>query len=226
MSESPSISIKPMAKHHGQFVFILGVLMLLCDLLIANFFWQQLKLVLIFILLISLVLILFGIVKLYEPNQSLILTPYHLQFFHRYGHWQLPWSNIRYISKLTTSSGLQQTELPYIGIVLNDLQHLIDSISPRLASRLIHEQRPLLIHSISQHLMLTEQAIINFSPYKLANNKLVTGPLAGFLHHTNALYSALGYHLFIPQNSLDRDITDFVQLLNQCKRSAVNYQTE
>jgi hypothetical protein len=223
MTSLPSLIIKPLARQHGLFVFVLGVSLFLINLLLAQFFWQVFKLVLMLLLLVALLLMLFGVVKLLEPKASFMLTPKALTFYHKYGHWQLAWHNIRYLNVVTSQAGLQTLALPYLGITLYNINDLIDHISPRLASRLIHEQRPLLVYCISQKLLSTEQSSINFSPYKAAGIKTVSGPIAAFLHHSLALHQALGFHLFLPNNALDREISQFVTLLQQCQRSARNY---
>lgn len=73
------------------------------------------------------------------------------------------------------------------------------------------------------NLLTLEQAQMNFSPYQTSSNETIKGPLAGFLHHSQVLYTAFGYHLFIPENSTDRDLDAFCQLLKRCKRSSIDY---
>jgi hypothetical protein len=113
--------------------------------------------------------------------------------------------------------------LPFVGIRLTAIATLATSISPRLANRLIHEQRPLLAIAIRLQLISFEQSQLNFSPFTLANGEKIKGPLAAFLHHSSVLHNALGYHLFIPESPLDRELNEFCVLLNQCKQSACHY---
>jgi hypothetical protein len=224
MTPLPRIEIKPLAKHHGKFLLLLGIILFSLVLTIASVYWLDFKLVLIFLMLVSIILVLFGVLKVHEPEHSFVLSPNSFIYAHRYGQWQLQWSNIRYISQLNTQAVLTTQSLPYVGISLVSLLPLAQNISPRLASRLIHEQQPLLIHCVSQHLLQAEQVVINFAPCKLDKNTIITGPVAAFLHQTIALHQALGFHLFIPRSALDREIADFVVLLKQCKQSADNYQ--
>jgi len=226
MPQLPRIEIRPIAKHHGRFLLLLGVTLIILVLAIASVYWVDLKLVLILLILVAIMLVLFGVLKVNEPEHSFILSPDSFIYAHRYGQWHLKWSNIRYIAQINTQSVLTAQSLPFIGISLVSLTPLAQNISPRLASRLIHEQQPLLIHCISQQLLKAEQVTINFSPFKLDKNILITGPVAAFLHQTIALHQALGFHLFIPRSALDREITDFVQLLKHCQRSADNYRTD
>jgi hypothetical protein len=120
--------------------------------------------------------------------------------------------------------GVNQLQLPFIGIRLSAIATLVNSISPRLANRLIHEQRPLLAIAIRLKLITLDQSQLNFSPFILANGQIIKGPLAAFMHHSSVLHEALGYHLFIPESALDRDLNAFCVLLNQCKQSTHNYK--
>ena len=143
-------------------------------------------------------------------------------FQHRVGNWQLLWQQIRYIAQLTSTYGIDVQTLPYIGIKLMDKRVLEHSISHRLANRLIHEQRPLLIWALNHQLVTLEESIINFSPYK-GEGQIIKGPKAAFLHQVTTLEKAFGFHLFIHQFSLDREMKAFCHLLNQCRHYAIEH---
>ncbi len=146
-----------------------------------------------------------------------------MSFFHQVGHWQLSWQQIQSINPLRETSGLSNIDLPYLGIRLVELASLVKQISPRLANRLIHEQKPLIAFAINHQLMSWEQSQLNFSPYQLPSSELVKGPLAAFLHHSQTLYNSFGYHLVIPESCIDRSLAEFCQLLKQCKAAAHHY---
>ncbi len=128
------------------------------------------------------------------------------------------------IALVKESYGITQLHLPYIGIKLVNFSELAKQISPRLANRLIHEQRPLIAMAIKLQLLNFEQSQLNFEPYILSCGKEVKGPLAAFLHHSAVLYRAFGYHLYIPESALDRELSEFEQLLTQCKSSSEQYR--
>ena len=221
---SPLIKIKAQANHHGWFLILIGCIALLIILVISHYFWRELRLILIYVILLTLVIILTGILKRLEPKYSLVLTPDNIRYFHKFGYWQLSWQQIQNISQVKETCGLTRLELPYIGIRLVDIESLINQISLRLANRLIHEQRTLIAFAIANQLLSLEQGKLNFSPYQLRSGKLVKGPLAAFLHHSKILYTGFGFHLFIPESSIDRDVDEFCQLLKQCKAAAHHYQ--
>jgi len=224
----PTITIKPIARHHGLFLCLLGVIVLLMSVLTSYYFWQDARLPLIALILIAITLIFIGLLKYSEPQHSFILTPEKFTYAHRYGQWQLNWQQLSYITQVSETQGFEYHQLPYIGIRVKNIADIAANISPRLASRLIHEQKPLLAFCLRYQLITLEQATINFENFiidnpknKTHNTTTITGPIAAFLHHTTTLQQALGYHLYIPESALDRDINDFVTLLKSCKNYSV-----
>lgn len=171
--------------------------------------------------MVSLIIGFIGIIKILEPNTSFILSKQSILYQHKYGKWLLPWSAIANVCRISEIVGIEKLPLPYVGIRLNEIDSLIATISPRLASRLIHEQRPL-IHFALQHQLLTlEQATINFTSFKHKNTE-ITGPTAAFLHQSMHLKNAFGYHIYLPESALDRTCTEFSILLNQCKNTVIS----
>lgn len=220
--KKPEIHIKAQAKNNAYSLILIGIMSMLFVLFIASFYWLQAKFVLIFLLLISFVIIFIGIAKALEPITSLVLVPQYLRYQHKYGYWQLSWQDIAHIDQVSESVWLETIKLPYVGLRLHQFDAIIDNISPRLASRLIHEHRPL-IHFCIQHKLITfEEGIINFTPFKI-NKRIIKGPKAAFLHQMAVLKSALGYHLYLPESALDRKCSDFITLLKDCQQGSKNY---
>jgi len=222
----PCISIKPSANRHGLFLTLTGFLALIFFIFISSYFWQQARLVLIFFILLSIVTCVIGLVKQYEPKVSFLLTPQAITFVHRYGRWQVNWQEIRQIGQIRETFGIEIEELPYIAFSLAKLDPLARHISPRLANRLIHEQKPLLMYCISRQLLSTEQSAINFEPFVLSDGQTLKGPVAAFLHQCRVLHQALGYHLFVHASNIDRPLDEFCQLLRRCKTQAPLYQVD
>ncbi|WP_284207580.1 DUF2982 domain-containing protein [Thalassotalea eurytherma] len=220
-----SIKIHSNATRHSLFITVLGCVMLLICLLLSNYLWSEAKLVLIFLTLVSVVVLVTGITKHIEPKCSFEISPQAVVYQHRCGQWQLAWSDIRYIAPVTTSRGIEQQTLPYVGIRLEELDKFAEAITPRLANKLIHEQRPLLILAVQHGLLSVEQITLRFQPYKSAYG-LIKGPIAEFLYQSANLQQAFGFHLMIPSTALDRSIEEFSVLLKQCKESAQGYVDE
>lgn len=222
----PIINIKAQASHHAIFLMIIGFILLLLTLLVSQYYWQTLRLVLIFVFLVALVVMITGLAKYLQPQFSYYITPEKLKYQHIYGNWQLSWQQIHAINLIREVRGLDTITLPYIGIRLVNLDILTQQISPRLANRLIHEQQPLLKFAFVQKLLSLEQIQINFTPFTLRSGLQVSGPIAAFLHHCQSLQTALGYHLYLPETSMDRELNDFHQLLRQCKNASQDYDKD
>jgi hypothetical protein len=222
--QQPNIIIKPIAKHNRIFLCLSGALLLCITLLSAQFYWHLYKIAYIFVVLLSIVIMFIGVLKIFEPAVSLYFTPEKIKFNHRYGSWQLTWADIQNINQVSEVVGLDREELPYIGLRLVHIDRIAKNISIRLANRLIHQQKGLIVYSVLHQLMTIEQAQINFEPFILSNGEHVKGPIAAFLHQCEQLSQAFGYHLYLPADSFDRDINAFEHLLKACKRASVSYQ--
>jgi hypothetical protein len=219
----PIINIKAQANHHAVFLLLVGFILLMLTLLVSQHYWQTMKLVLIFMYLVTLVVVITGLAKYFQPQFSYHLTPKKLKYQHIYGNWQLSWQQIQAMNPIREVSGFVTVSLPYIGIRLVNLESFAQQISPRLANRLIHEQQPLLKFAFVEELLSLEQIQINFKPFILQSGLKISGPIAAFLHHCQSLQTALGYHLYLPETSMDRELNDFHQLLRQCQSSSKYY---
>ncbi|MGB2742654.1 MAG: DUF2982 domain-containing protein [Cognaticolwellia sp.] len=209
-----TIKIKAISRHHGLFITLSGFIALVIIAWLCSYYWQQARFPLLFMVLACIVTIFIGLLKLAEPAYSLIVAPKTLTFYHRHGHWQFNWQQIRNIHSVTNTVGITREELNYVGIKLNSIEAIANNISLRLANRMIHEQKPLIHYCIKQQLITFEQGVLNFEPYVLKDGKIIKGPLAAFLHHSEVLHNALGAHLFISANNLNASINDFVILAN------------
>ncbi|WP_413693719.1 DUF2982 domain-containing protein [Psychromonas sp. KJ10-2] len=156
-----------------------------------------------------------GFLKYIEPETSFFITPEMIKYCHLNGKWSLRWQDIIRFGEIKADVRGQHTQLPYLGIKLNNLDHLAKNISPRLANKLIHEQQELIVLAIINKEISAEEDLINFEPYTL-NDVVYKGPIAAWLHRSEQLAKAYGYHLYLPESSLDRDINQFLRLLKEC----------
>ncbi|MGB1262323.1 MAG: DUF2982 domain-containing protein [Cognaticolwellia sp.] len=212
---SQTIKIKAIARHHGLFITLIGLIALFIVAVLCGYYWQHARFPLMFMLLACLVTIFVGLLKLAEPKHSLVLSPTTLSFYHRHGGWQLRWRQIHNIHSVTNTTGITREELNYVGIKLTSIDAIATGISLRLANRLIHEQKPLIHYCVKRQLISLEQGILNFEPFVLSDSTVIKGPLAAFLHHSQVLHQALGAHLFIAANNLNSPIEGFVLLANR-----------
>lgn len=213
------ITIKPKAKHNGMFLILLGFCCICISMLLNSWFWAEFKFQLMLLFFASCIVFLTGVLKYSEPDISYKLTRKDLCFFHRYGNWAIQWNSIIRLGVPTSSTAFNVTHLPYIGIKLKDIDLIADNISPRLANKLIHEQRELLILAAKNNEITLDNGLISFDHFTL-NNKIYKGPIAAWLFRTEQLNTIYGYHLYLPDTGFDRDTEDFLKLLKQCKEHA------
>lgn len=226
MHSDKVITIRPIAKHNGLSLLVLGFLLLFVAMVLNASFWSQFKLQLMFFTLLSFIVIFIGVLKILEPNTSYTLTPKNILYIHKYGHWQLDWADIIRIGTVSRQIGLTQQELPYLGIKLTNLHRIAEHITPRLANRLLHEQKVLLQLAITNtDDVSNDNIIISFEPFEL-NAKLYKGPIAAWLFRCEQLAKHYGYHLYLPIDSFDRNTNEFLTLLNDCLRYAKTHPDE
>lgn len=222
--KQPEIRIKPKTKCHGLFITLAMLASLLILALMSNYFWQQAKFILVFLMTLSIAGLFLGLLKLLEPKFSFYLSPKKLKFQHRKGQWQVKWQNIKRIFPVINTSGIEQQELNYIGLTLSSLDILKDRISLRLANHLIHEQQPLITYCVANELIKPEQGVMNFEAYQCDDGEEIKGPLAGFFHQCDILKQALGAHIYITGGNIDRSLDEFAVLLSQCKTASDQYK--
>lgn len=167
--------------------------------------------------------LILGLAKVYEPQTTLTLDEQGLTYFHRRGRVFIAWDNIARIDVPRVTHGIDNIELSYLGIKLKRLNPILDNISLRLATGLLTEQRPLLVTAASSQAELaTLETYLGaeFSPLVLDGERY-RGVLAMFGHRCTMLETHLGYHLYIPHESLDRPPQAFIKLLRQRVAQAI-----
>lgn len=214
-----TVHIRPYSKRNGiTLTFVGGVLVVIgiaLFLVSATYFVQGLV-----SFCIGILALVLGVAKMFEPEASLSLHHDRLIFRHRKGQISLPWSVVQRIDTVRVHHGMEQIDLPFIGIKLKDITPMLDSISPRLATGLLTEQRPLMMTAAAQDESLdTLEAYLGaeFTPLNLGE-KNYSGVLAMFGHRSQMLNKYLGYHFYIANDSLDRPASNAITLLrNYCQ---------
>ncbi len=213
------IRIAPQSKRHQLFLLVLGIFLFSLSLLLNSIFWQHFRFQLMLLMFASFIVLVTAITKLTEPQLSYQLTRKKLTFLHRFGQWQVKWSEIVRLGKINAQVNYDYVELPYLGIRLKSLQTIAEQMSPRLANRLIHEQQELLVLAAKNKDIILEHGLISFEPYIL-EDKTYKGPVAAWLFRCEQLMQAYGYHLFLPESSFDRELSPFHALLTECHQYA------
>ena len=217
-AEAPSIKIKAAAKRNGLTTLMIGCAVLLIAIALLNVIPTSFYLIGMFALSGGIVTILIGWFKIREPLHSVELTKTHIMYQHRHGSWQLDWENIQRIDVPRVSQGIEQKPLGLVGIKIKHYEPLLASISPRLATNLLLEQRPLLLQN---NACATggcyNNDLIEDDSYKTNDGKFIRGIPAMLANRMTKLRAGLGYDLYISVSELDRSTDEFVDLLKQCQ---------
>lgn len=214
--ESDVVSIRPLSKRNGLTLTWIGASAVIFGFGVFIIFPDLMALGLVFFSLGAIALIL-GLAKVYEPETTINIDGQGLTYFHRRGKVFITWDNIQRVDIPRVTQGVDTIELSYLGIKLKHLNPILDNISLRLAAGLLTEQRPLLVTAASQQedLATLETYLgAEFSPLVVEGDRY-RGVLAMFGHRCVMLNTHLGYHLYIPNDSLDRDPKEFIKLLRQ-----------
>ncbi|MEZ8186260.1 DUF2982 domain-containing protein [Shewanella sp. 5S214] len=214
--------ISPYAKRNGITLTVVGALSLVTSLIIFIGFKGFFVPGMLCFALGSVALVL-GVAKVYQPAVSFKLMPTGVVFFHRRGQVFIEWHNIQRLDSVRVNQNMEMIELPYIGVKLKKINPILDCISPRLATGLLTEQRPLLMTAATQDedLQSLEGYLgAEFTPL-VVNGERYRGVLAMFGHRCQTLNEQLGYHVYLSIDSLDREPKEFVALLRQWQRQAL-----
>lgn len=219
-TDNDPIFVRATSKGNGITALVIGVVGLIVSVLWLALLPQWLFLAGIFLTSASIVTLLIGYFKLREPPFSIEISLDEICYHHRRGNWFLHWDNIQRIDCPKIHDGLMHKELDAVGIRIKDYGDFLARISPRLATHLLMEQRPLLIHQGSKDCSsggCFEQAQFDDKHYAVENGDTYTGVKAMLANRMTQLRQLLGYDIYISGTDIDREPSAFVALLRQCQ---------
>lgn len=225
MSGTSSVSpiyVRATSKSNGITACVLGVFGLVLSALWLSFMPEWLFLAGIFLTSASIVSLLIGWFKLREPQYSIEISPEEIRYHHRLGNWFLQWDNIQRVDCPRVQQGLDHVELEAVGIKIKDYADFLRTISPRLATHLLMEQRPLLMHSKQESCSTGgcyNQTMFDDKHFSTSDGQTFTGVKAMLANRMQTLRASLGYDIYISAVDIDREPTDFVALLRQCQQA-------
>lgn len=193
-----TIELRSTSKRNALTLTVAGAtaLMIAVALFIADHAWFAVAFV---FFMLGAVALIIGIAKQYEPAIVMTLSAVGLRFYHRRGSLFIEWRNIQRIDFPRIQRGLDLIELPFIGVKLNAINPILDNISPRLATGLLTEQRPLMMTAVAndEDLEALEHYLsAEFTPL-VVNGDRYRGLLAMFGRRCLTLDKHLGYHLYL-----------------------------
>jgi len=125
--------------------------------------------------------------------------------------WILKWRNIQRIDQPRIHLGWDLVPLPYIGLKIKDYDDFLTLITPRLAVRLLTEQRAVLLQAISSERPdcltggcgsgLLGEGLLEESRFRSPSGQQYDGVIAMLGNRMARLRDLLGYDLLVPDNS-------------------------
>ncbi|WP_299490216.1 DUF2982 domain-containing protein [uncultured Shewanella sp.] len=216
------MNIHPLSKRNGITLTLVGCIALIIGISLFLISKDNFAIGLVFFS-VGMIVAILGAAKQLEPHTTVSLSQQGLCYFHRRGEVRLDWRNIQRIDIPNVHHNGEWIALPYVGLKVKSINPILDTISPRLATGLLTEQRPLLMTASAQDediATLETYLGAEFTPLEV-NNERYKGVLAMFGHRSLMLNKYLGYHLFIPFDSLDREGEAFVRLLKEYKKDCL-----
>ncbi len=218
------IFIRATSKRNGITSIVIGLAGLLFSLIWFAVTPDWLFLAGVFLTSASIVALLVGYFKLREPEHSIEISPSEIAYHHRLGNWEIHWDNVQRIDCPRVRRGIDHVDLETIGIRIKDYGPFLNSVSPRLATHLLMEQRPLLFQNKDENCpsgSCYEQSMFDDKHFKLPNGDVYTGIKAMLANRMTQLRERLGFDVFVSSSELDRTPGEFVALMRECQQARI-----
>ena len=222
------INIKANSKGNGITSSIIGGTALALGFILLTSLPKSLILIAIGVISLGIIASVIGFYKIKEPEYSIVLDQMGISYHHRHGQWHIPWDNIQRIDQPRVTRGIEQVDLHLVGIKLKTYPAFLASISRRLMTNTLIEQRPLLMQNPDAQCssgMCGADDLIEKDRFKLPDGSFVTGVHGMFANRMDKLRSRLGFDVYINEAELDRPVDEFVQLLRACQADIVTKQS-
>lgn len=210
-----TLYIKSTTTKPGGYLLILSLVAFIAVGLIVLLYPEANSAAIAVLLLAALTMLIIAFKQAQEPELSFTLTFMHIQFHSPTGGWLARWKNIAEIGPATVSYQGWHQAMPWIGIKLKDYEEFLDSICPRIASKILIEQRGLLLaaykHAENPPYEI-EDMLFDDTYYVTRSGKILKGLLAMLANRMKYNREFLGFDFFISEDRLDRSTADFIGL--------------
>ena len=217
---SDILNIRAHASRHGIEFLLVGGIGLTFIMLFNLLRPGELSIIEIFLASSCIAAIFIGYLKTQEPYFSFTFCKDALIYRHKVGYWQLNRENFHHSGIPKVEQGLEYLELNAVGIKLNNIDEFLMQIQPRIAGRLLIEQRHLFMQVVQKHCKngdCPSEWLIEETDYTAPSGQIYKGLIAMFANRTQHLRQLTGYDLLLPANVLDVDIWQFSADLNRWK---------
>jgi len=214
------LKVRAQASRHGIEFLLVGGIGLVFIMLFNLLRPGEISIVEIFLVSSCLAAIFVGFLKTQEPYYSFTYTNQLLIYHHKVGHWHLKRENFHHSGVPKVEQGLEYLELNAVGIKLNNIDEFLTQIHPRIAGRLLIEQRHIFMQVVQKHCKngnCPSEWLVEETDYTAPSGQLYKGLIAMFANRTQHLRQLTGYDLLLPANALDTDIWQFSADLNRWK---------
>lgn len=163
--------------------------------------------------LLTLVAAFVGLKKLTAPVVLVQCSSAGMVYHHPRGSWTLPWQQIALVQQVE----VQGRELAWVGIRINDYDPFLQTLSLRLAVRLLIEQRAALIAAVGGSCPSGRCAgdfLVDGLEYK-TSLQMYKGVQAMFAQRMAHLRQLVGVDLLIPADFKDCSPHDFSLYINR-----------
>lgn len=219
---SQPIYIRANSKRNGITSIIIGVIGVLLSMLWFAVMPDWLFLAGIFLTSASIVALLIGYFKLREPEHSIEISTDAIRYHHRLGNWYIDWDNVQRVDCPRVRRGIEHVDLETIGFRIKDYGPFLKTVSPRLATHLLMEQRPLLFQNKEENCpsgSCYEQSMFDDKHFTLPDGEVYTGIKAMLANRMTQLRERLGFDVFVSSSELDRSPGEFVSLMRDCQQA-------
>ncbi|PCK31423.1 DUF2982 domain-containing protein [Pseudoalteromonas piscicida] len=212
--------LRATANRHGVEFMLVGAIGLVVIMVFVNLRGTPITILEIFIASAMLLAIFIGFLKSQQPFFSLYFTEQEFRYVHKYGAWSLSIVNFHSSGIPKVQQGLETLELNTVGIKLNDIDEFLINLTPRLAGKLLIEQRHIFLQAVKMNCEngnCPSEWLIEETHYRSKAGLEYTGLMAMFANRMDNLKTVTGYDLLVPATALDRDIWQFSVMLNRWK---------
>ncbi|CCQ11094.1 hypothetical protein PALB_19680 [Pseudoalteromonas luteoviolacea B = ATCC 29581] len=216
-----SVQLRANANRFAIEFMIVGGVALVVVMLFVLLRPTSISVVEIFIVSAGLVSLLIGFLKSQEPFYSLTFNVDALLYHHKVGTLTLERLQLVEAGVPNVQAGQFSLELNAVGIKIKDVEAFLNSLAPRLAAKLLIEQRHIFLQAVKMHCEngnCPEEWLIEDTHYIGPQGRKYTGLLAMFGNRMAHFKLATGYDLMMTETVLDRDIWRFANLLNHWRR--------
>ncbi|OAN18202.1 hypothetical protein A3K86_04705 [Photobacterium jeanii] len=219
--------IKPPNNQPGVYWFALSLAIILAIGIVSVVVPTINNVALSILLLFSVTFCIIAFKQMHAPSLSFTLTFMHWQYHSAEGGWSIRWHNIQKlgVAEIANREGWYRT-LPWVGVRLKDYDEFLLSVCPRVASKMLIDQRGLLLLAYKQtdnspHAI--EDMLFDDSHYTTHNGVVLKGLIAMLANRMRYNRELLGYDFFVSDDLFDRPVSDFVGLARRYLAQAQSY---